>query len=89
MAQQITGHVNTTLTFCLIVLIYVMLGLLEVDDFANKVRTLDNREVERVILDGSGTTAAKFRRYMLVRTLMSVMTGASAPSLASRSPLLR
>jgi predicted PurR-regulated permease PerM len=73
--QQITGRVNTTLSFWLIALVYVMLGLLEVDDMRRKVEALDNREVARVLLDGSAATAAKCRKYMLVRTQMSVMTG--------------
>jgi predicted PurR-regulated permease PerM len=36
---------------------------------------MENREASRVLIDGSVATAAKFRRYMLVRTVMSVMTG--------------
>jgi AI-2 transport protein TqsA len=75
-AQGITGRLNTTLTFWLIVLVYVMLGLLEVDGTARKVRAMQNREAARVLYDGSVTTAARLRRYMLVRTLMSAITGA-------------
>src|SRR5215475_11052998 len=50
--QQVTGRVNTTLSFWLIALTYVVLGLLEVDDMRRKVETLDNREAARVLLDG-------------------------------------
>ena len=74
--QYVTGRVNTTLTFWLIALLYVTLGLLEVDDIRFKVESLQNREAARVLLDGSAATAAGFRKYMLVRTLMSVLTGA-------------
>jgi predicted PurR-regulated permease PerM len=73
--QGITGRVNTTMSFWLVVLVYVILGLLEVDDAGRKVRALENREAARVLLDGSVATAIKFRKYMLVRTLMSVITG--------------
>jgi AI-2 transport protein TqsA len=73
--QQVTGRVNTTLSFWLIALTYVVLGLLEVDDMRRKVETLDNREAARVLLNGSAATAAKFRKYMLVRTQMSAITG--------------
>jgi AI-2 transport protein TqsA len=73
---EITGRVNTTMRFWLVVLVYVILGLLEVEDAGGRVRTMENREAARVLLDGSVATAAKFRRYMLVRTLMSMMTGA-------------
>src|SRR5262249_56109244 len=40
-----------------------------------KVRALHNREMARVLLDGSAATAIKFRKYMLVRTQMSAVTG--------------
>jgi AI-2 transport protein TqsA len=73
--QLVTGRVNTTLSFWLIAIVYVILGLLEVDDMQRKIEALDNREAARVLLDGSAATAAKFRRYMLVRTQMSLITG--------------
>jgi AI-2 transport protein TqsA len=73
---EITGRVNTTMRFWLIVLVYVILGLLEVEDMGGRIRAMENREASRVLLEGSMATAAKFRRYVLVRTLMSVMTGA-------------
>jgi predicted PurR-regulated permease PerM len=73
--QYVTGRVNTTFSFWLITLIYVILGLLEVDDMRRKIEALDNREAARVILDGTSATAARFRKYMLVRTQMSAATG--------------
>jgi AI-2 transport protein TqsA len=73
--QFVTGRVNTTFSFWLITLIYVILGLLEVDDMQRKIAALDNREAARVLQDGSAATAARFRKYLLVRTQMSAMTG--------------
>jgi AI-2 transport protein TqsA len=73
--QYITGRVNTTFSFWLITLIYVILGLLEVDDMWRKIEALDNREAARVMLDGTTATAARFRKYLLVRTQMSAATG--------------
>ena len=73
--QHIAGRVNTTLSFWLIALVYVVLGLLEVDDIRRKVGALDNHEAARVLHAGSAATAKKFRKYLLVRTQMSVMTG--------------
>jgi AI-2 transport protein TqsA len=58
------------------VLVYVILGLLEVDGTAMKIRSMPHRHAARVLLAGSAETAEKIRRYMMVRTLMSVMTGA-------------
>jgi predicted PurR-regulated permease PerM len=73
---EITGRVNTTMRFWLVVLVYVILGLLEVEDIARRIQAMENREASRVLLEGSMATAAKFRIYLLVRTLMSVITGA-------------
>lgn len=75
-AQHVTGRFNTTMTFWLVVFVYVILGLLEVDDAARKIKGLRNQTVAGVMLRGSALTAAKLRKYMLVRTLMSIMTGA-------------
>ena len=73
--QQATIRLNSMLSFSLVMLIYVMLGLLEVDDAASKLRAAGAGEFGRVLLAGGVETAAKLRRYMVVRTLMSVMTG--------------
>src|SRR5215475_2033784 len=74
-SQYVTGRLNTTLTFWLIALLYVVLGLLEVDDARRKCEALHNRAAARVILQGSAVTAVKFRKYMVVRTQMSAVTG--------------
>ena len=73
--QEITTRINGTLSFSLVVLIYVILGLMEVDDAARRLRGMENQEVGRLLLTGGALTAAKFRRYLLVRSLMSVVTG--------------
>jgi AI-2 transport protein TqsA len=73
--QHVTGRVNTTFTFWIIALVYIVLGLLEVEDIRRKVEALGKPDIARVLLDGSAATAAKLRKYMLVRTQMSVVTG--------------
>ena len=74
-AGQITGRVNTTLSFWLIALLYVILGLMEVDDLHWRAKTFLRPETSRILLLGSAATAVKLRKYMEVRTLMSVATG--------------
>lgn len=86
-AQGITGRVNTTMAFWLVILVYVILGLLEVDEFERKLRAMPNSQAARVVLDGSAATAARFRSYLLVRTLMSVMTGTLVWAFASLAGL--
>ncbi len=73
--QQITSRLNNLLTFTVVVLIYVILGLLEIDTVSRRLRKMTGNEAVRVFLDGFACTATKLRRYMLVRTLMSVVTG--------------
>lgn len=74
-AQTISGRLNTTMSFWLVVLVYVILGLLEVEDFARKLKAMRNQVVGDVLLRGSAQTAAKLYRYMVVRTAMSIVTG--------------
>ena len=73
--QYVTGRVNTTLSFWVIALVYVMLGLLEVENFRWRIEHLENRSAAAVLLEGSAATAAKLRRFLMVRTLMSAVTG--------------
>jgi AI-2 transport protein TqsA len=73
--REITIRMNYTLTFSIVMLTYIILGLLELDEFARKLRALQRGDVGRMLLVGGANAAVKFRRYMLVRTLMSIATG--------------
>jgi predicted PurR-regulated permease PerM len=73
--QEITSRLQGFVSFALVAFIFLMLGLLEVDVTRGKFAALANRTASQVALRAGAETAAKFRRYMLVRTLMSVMTG--------------
>ncbi len=73
--QTALARLNSTMSFWLIVMVYVVLGLLEVEDFAKNIRKLRNKEVARVLLEGSAATVEKMWAYYLVRTQMSVITG--------------
>jgi AI-2 transport protein TqsA len=73
--QSVTGFANSMLTFWLIALVYVVLGLIEIDDIRERIERLRNPTAVRVLVDGSAATAGKFRKYLLVRTQMSIVTG--------------
>lgn len=81
--QQVTGRLNTTFSFWLIAIVYTILGLLEIDDMRIKVAALRNREAARVLGNGCRALAAKLRKYMLVRTMMSITTGLLVWALAT------
>lgn len=72
--QGTAGRLNGMLGFGVVTLIFVMLGLLEVDIMRTKLLAQAG-ETGRRLVRASAATAAKFRTYMMVRTVMSVMTG--------------
>ena len=81
-AQQITGRLNTTLSFWLVTLLYVILGLMEIGNLRRKVEAYLEPGSARALLSATGDAARKFRRYMVVRTQMSLVTGALVAAFA-------
>ena len=75
--QGLSARLNTMVSFWIVVLIYVLLGLLEVAPLARKIPRIVSSEAARVLIVGGERTAAKLRRYMWIRTIMSVATGAA------------
>ena len=74
-AKQVTGRINTTLSFWLIALVYVILGLMEVKDLRRRIEAHASKETAGIVLAASAATAQKMRKYMIVRTQMSLATG--------------
>lgn len=72
--QGLAGRLNGMLGFGVVTLIFVMLGLLEVDIVRTKLLA-EAGETGRRLVRASAATAAKFRTYMMVRTVMSLLTG--------------
>jgi predicted PurR-regulated permease PerM len=52
-----------------------VLGLLEVDIVRRNIERLGDREFRQSLLRAGQDIAAKFQKYMLVRSVMSVLTG--------------
>ncbi|MDQ2634757.1 MAG: AI-2E family transporter [Pseudomonadota bacterium] len=75
--QGLSARLNTMISFWIVVLIYVLLGLLEVAPLARKIRSILSSEAARILIVGGEHTAAKLRRYLWIRTIMSVATGAA------------
>jgi AI-2 transport protein TqsA len=80
--QAVAVQVNTMLAFALIVMIYVILGLGEVDVIGARIASLNNREVGRHLLAGAARIGEKFRTYIAVRTGASIATGLAVWGLA-------
>jgi predicted PurR-regulated permease PerM len=75
MLQTVAGHVNRTVGFALLVFIFMMLALLETGDLQQKLTHLGERREFREVSHAGAEISAKFRKYMVVRTLLSALTG--------------
>jgi AI-2 transport protein TqsA len=75
MLQTVAGHVNKTVGFALLVFVFMMLALLETGDLQQKLASLGEQREFRELSQAGAEIAAKFRKYMLVRTLVSALTG--------------
>lgn len=74
-AQTFGSRLNNIMSFSIIALVYVLLGLLEVKAFERKIQTMRNKEIARVLIEGSSSSSLKLRRYVYVRAQMSLITG--------------
>jgi AI-2 transport protein TqsA len=73
--QGIAGRLNSFTGFAVLVLIFVMLGLLEVDDFNARLRQPAVQPFGEKMLQANREIGHKLRRFMAVRSLASVLTG--------------
>jgi predicted PurR-regulated permease PerM len=73
--QQLTGRAHGMVTFLITTLIFLLLGLLEVQATGRKLENLGNREIGPTLIAALTEIGTKFRRYMVVRTAMSILTG--------------
>ena len=69
--QDIATRLNRFAGFTILVFVFLMMALLEVGQFRQKLVILDQPKLIRAVSE----VAAKFRRYMLVRTQLSLLTG--------------
>ncbi len=76
MLQGATARLNTTISFWIVVIVYVLLGLLDVESIARNIQKALSPKNASAVIAGACQTASKLRRYMLVRTIMSIATGA-------------
>jgi predicted PurR-regulated permease PerM len=76
LVQEVSGRLQGLTSFLIITLVYVLLGLLEVDAFKSQVARLKRQDIAAYLTDTGAHIAARFQKYMAVRTFMSIATGA-------------
>jgi len=73
--RGLASGLNGLFGFAFITTILTTIGLLEVDDCRRRVESLTDRVLAQRLLRIGEETSAKFRKYVVVRTLMSALTG--------------
>ena len=73
--QTLVGHINTLLGFAVLAFVFLMLALLETGDFRERLAAASKQAKGPDLAKVGEEIAAKFRKYMLVRTQMSALTG--------------
>jgi AI-2 transport protein TqsA len=85
--QNVTARLNSTMAFWVVVFVYVLLGLLEFEDLKARIISMPNRTASQILRTAGEETARKIRRYMLVRSQMSAVTGVLVAAVAYASGL--
>ena len=75
LVQDIAGRMSNFAGFFLLVVVLTMIGLLEVNECKHRLQMLDDRAKGQALLLIADRVAVKFRKYMLVRSLASMLTG--------------
>jgi len=73
--QSLVGHINTLVGFAVLAFVFLMLALLETGDFRERLAAANTQENAPDLVGVGEEIAAKMRKYMLVRTQMSALTG--------------
>jgi len=73
--QTLVGHINTLVGFAVLAFVFMMLALLETGDFRERLAMTGKQTDGPHFIEVGEEMAAKIRKYMLVRTQMSALTG--------------
>jgi len=73
--QTLLGHINTLVGFAILAFVFLMLALLETGDFRERLAMANKQADGPDFVEIGEEVAAKVRKYMLVRTQMSALTG--------------
>jgi len=73
--KQLAGRLHGLVSFAVVTLMFLLLGLLEVETTRGKLERLGNKKLGQGLVQATKVIAAKFRKFILVRSAMCVMTG--------------
>jgi predicted PurR-regulated permease PerM len=73
--QELGGRISGIVSFAIVTFVFTVLGLLEVDVTHRNIERLKSKEIAQSLLRAAADIAAKMQLYMLVRSVMSILTG--------------
>jgi AI-2 transport protein TqsA len=73
--RMVAAQVNYFMGFTLVVFLFLIFGLAEMSEFKTKIAALDKKLSGWSLSETSGRIAEKIRKYMLIRTVASIVTG--------------
>ncbi len=73
--RQVAARLNSMVGFVLLAFAFMMLGLLEVNYVALRIGKLDNEHADLKLSQAVAKIAGQFRKYILIRTVASILTG--------------
>lgn len=73
--QTLIGHINTLVGFAVLAFVFLMLALMETGDFRERLALASKQAKGPDFAEVGEAIAAKIRKYMIVRTQMSALTG--------------
>ena len=74
-AKGLGGKGYRLISFGVIAFAFIVLGLLEVDVARKNIERLQNATARQMLLIAGADIAAKLQKYMMVRTVVSILTG--------------
>jgi AI-2 transport protein TqsA len=75
LAQQVAARLNSMIGFALLVFAFTILGLLEVDQADLRIKQIEALHPDLRLSLATERIAQQFRKYMLVRSIASALTG--------------
>lgn len=75
MFQEVARRLNRLAGFAILIFVFLMLALLETEQFRQRLAKLGQHEQGSRLIEAAQEIAAKFRKYILVRTQLSILTG--------------
>jgi AI-2 transport protein TqsA len=73
--QQVAARLNSMVGFALLAFAFMMLGLMEVSNVESRLKKLESQRASKNLLPAVQKIASQFRKYILIRSFASILTG--------------